>query len=91
MGCLSMRMVMFMMDSGKTIKLTAKGPSLTQMAPGKLHVVLFRWSSHGNDFVSRLSGYLSLCSYKGQWFEDMQQGYGVEKWCDGSTYEGQYL
>src|SRR5690606_17570586 len=27
-------------------------------------------------------------SYEGQWAHDLQNGYGVEKWADGSQYAG---
>ena len=31
-----------------------------------------------------------MAEYDGNWIEDFQEGYGVEKWPDGSKYEGSY-
>jgi len=28
--------------------------------------------------------------YEGQWREDLQDGFGIEIWTDGSRYEGYY-
>ncbi len=28
--------------------------------------------------------------YKGEWKDDLQDGYGIETWTDSSKYEGSY-
>jgi hypothetical protein len=47
------------------------------------------WSNnmgHGQGIFIQVSG----SKFQGQFYEDKQEGHGVEEWRDGARYEGEY-